>query len=316
MENRASVLVTGATGFVGRNLYKHLMNCCAFKVRGTARSSGSNDPSIFCGMAIKSDSDWTEALKGVDVVVHVAAKAHIELSDSSDQLEEFQEVNVTGTVNLAEQAAQAGVKRFIFISSIGVNGQKSHQPIKASDSVAPSGYYAKSKWEAEQGLVQISKTTGLEIVIIRPPLVYGPGAPGNFGRLVRLVESGLPIPLGAVRNKRTIIGIDNLVSLIEACIDHPSAGNKVFLAGDGDDVSTPELLRLVARAMGKPSRVIPVPLWLLRLALMLIGKRNVADKLTDSLQIDISSTREVLGWSPVVTVNDGLRRCFIDGEVT
>ena len=296
MDNRVGVLVTGATGFVGRNLCKHLVTCSKFEVRGTTRSLNFEDPTV-------------------NVVVHLAAKAHVELSDSDEQLESIREVNVAGAVNLAVQAAQAGVKRFIFISSIGVNGQSSHQPIVVSDRVAPFSHYAQSKWEAEQGLIRIGEVTGMEIVIIRPPLVYGIGAPGNFRRLVKLVESGLPLPLASVRNKRTMVSIDNLVSLIELCIDHPSAANRVFLAGDGEDVSTPELLRLVAGAMGKPSRLVSVPPWILRLTLTLIGKKKLADKLMNSLQIDISSTREVLGWSPALSVREGLKRCFMDGEV-
>ncbi len=223
---------------------------------------------------------------------------------------DYQRVNVSGTLKLAQQAAHAGVRRFIFISSIGVNGNVSKRPFSADGHPHPAEAYAQSKWQAEQALWEIQKQTGMEVVIIRPPLVYGPDAPGNFGSLVRWVEKGVPLPLGAIHNKRSLVGIDNLVDLIIRCIDHPAAANQVFLAGDGEDLSTTELLRGVGKAMGKPARLIPVPAGLLQFGATLLGKKAMAQRLLGSLQVDISKTCELLDWKPPYTVEEGLRRCF------
>jgi len=228
----------------------------------------------------------------------------------ADPLAEYRRVNVDGALNLARQAATAGVKRFIFISSIGVNGNINTRPFTEGDTPNPAELYAQSKWEAEQGLWEIQRETGMELVIIRPPLVYGPNAPGNFGSLMRWVEKGVPLPLGAIHNQRSLVALDNLVDLIIACIDHPAAANQVFLAGDGQDLSTTELLRGVARAMGKSSRLIPVPSSLLMLGATLLGKKAVAQRLLGSLRVDISKARNVLGWEPPISVEEGLRRCF------
>jgi nucleoside-diphosphate-sugar epimerase len=202
------------------------------------------------------------------------------------------------------------VKRFLFISSIGVNGNINTRPFTEDDEPNPAEPYALSKWEAEQGLWEIQRETGMEVVIIRPPLVYGPNAPGNFGSLMRWVEKGLPLPLGAIDNQRSLVALDNLVDLIITCIDHPAAANQVFLAGDGEDLSTTELLRGVARAMGKSAHLIPVPPSLLMLGATLLGKKAVAQRLLGSLQVDISKARRLLGWQPPVSVEEGLRRCF------
>lgn len=223
---------------------------------------------------------------------------------------EYQRVNVEGTVRLARQAAAAGVKRFIFVSSIGVNGNASTRPFSAEDEPRPAEPYARSKWEAERELLKIHEETGMELVIIRPPLVYGPNAPGNFGSLVRWIEKGIPLPLGAIDNKRSLVGIDNLVDLIVCCIDHPAAANQTFLAGDGEDISTTELLRGVGTAMRKPARLIPVPAALLYVGATLLGRRAMAQRLLGSLQVDIGKTRKLLGWQPPYTVAEGLRRCF------
>tara|TARA_Y100000758_G_scaffold276990_1_gene222126 strand:- start:2396 stop:3109 length:714 start_codon:yes stop_codon:yes gene_type:complete len=230
--------------------------------------------------------------------------------EMADPLAEYRRVNVDGTLNLARQAAAAGVKRFVFISSIGVNGNVNTHPFTADDLPNPAEHYALSKWEAEQGLWQMQQETGMEVVIIRPPLVYGPGAPGNFGSLVRWVERGVPLPLGAVHNSRALVGIDNLVDLIVRCIDHPSAANQVFLAGDGEDLSTTGLLRGVAKAMGKRGILLPVPAGLLLFGATLLGRKAMAQRLLGSLQVDISKTCELLDWQPPYTVEEGLRRCF------
>lgn len=227
-----------------------------------------------------------------------------------EPIAEYRRINTNVTLELAKKAAQAGIKRFIFISSIGVNGNVNIRPFTAEDQPNPAEPYALSKWEAEQGLWQIQQETGMDVVIIRPPLVYGPGAPGNFGSLVRWVKKGVPLPLGAIHNKRSLVGIDNLVDLIIRCIDHPAAANQVFLAGDGEDLSTTELLRGVGEAMGKPARLIPVPAGLLQLGATLLGKKAMAQRLLGSLQVDISKTCEMLDWKPPYTVQEGLRRCF------
>jgi len=230
--------------------------------------------------------------------------------EAADPLVEYRRVNLEGTLNMARQAAAAGVRRFIFISSIGVNGNINIRPFRITDQPNPAEPYAQSKWEAEQGLMQLAAETGMEIVIIRPPLVYGPCAPGNFGSLVHWIEKGVPLPLGAIHNKRSLIGIDNLVDLIIRCIDHPAAANQVFLAGDGEDLSTTELLRGVGKAMGKPARLIPVPAGVLQLGATLLGRKAMAQRLLGSLQVDISKTCELLDWKPPYTVEEGLRRCF------
>jgi nucleoside-diphosphate-sugar epimerase len=258
------------------------------------------------------DTDWSTALTNQQVVIHAAARAHIMKDEVADPLAEYRRVNVDGTLNLARQAAAAGVKRFIFISSIKVNGEQTPlgQPFTADDTPAPEDAYGMSKWEAEQGLQQLASETGMEVVIIRPPLVYGPGVKGNFASMTKLVAKGLPLPLGAIHNQRSLVALDNLVDLIITCIDHPAAANQVFLAGDGQDLSTTELLRAVARAMGKPSRLIPVPSSLLMLGATLLGKKAVAQRLLGSLQVDIAKARNLLGWEPPVSVEEGLKRCF------
>jgi len=230
----------------------------------------------------------------------------------TDPLAEYRRVNVDGTLNLARYAVEAGVKRFVFISSIKVNGEQiaPGRPFTCDDTPTPKDPYAISKLEAEQGLQQIALETGMEVVIIRPPLVYGPGVKGNFASMIKLVEKGLPLPFGAIDNRRSLVGLDNLVDLIITCIDHPNAANQVFLVSDGEDLSTSGLLRRVAKAMGKPSRLIPVPAGLLQLGATVLGKKAIGQRLLGSLQVDISSTRERLDWTPPVSVDEGLRRCF------
>ncbi|QGG80629.1 NAD-dependent epimerase/dehydratase family protein [Litorivicinus lipolyticus] len=305
-----NVLITGANGFVGRYLCNDLSE--HFKLRCSVRNSVAVGDGMFAVGDIDGSTDWSGALAEVDAVVHTAARTHIMDELSSDPLAKYRRVNVDGTLNLARQAAEAGVKRFIFISSIKVNGEQTPlgQPFTAEDTPAPEDAYGISKWEAEQGLHQLACETGMEVVIIRPPLVYGPGVKGNFSSMIKLVAKGLPLPLGAINNQRSLVAIDNLVDLIITCISHSAAANQVFLAGDGQDLSTTELLRGVARAMGKPSRLIPVPASLLMLAATLLGKKSVAQRLLGSLQVDISKARHLLGWEPPITVEEGLRRCF------
>lgn len=266
--------------------------------------------------SISGNSCWANLVHEVDTVIHCAARAHVMNDHSIDPLKAFQEINVGGTLNLARQAALQGVRRFIFISSIKVNGESTafERPYHADNVPAPEDPYGLSKLEAEQGLQQLSAATGLEVVIIRPPLVYGRGVKGNFASLIKLIEMGVPLPLGAIHNKRSLVGIDNLVDLIIRCIDHPAAANQVFLAGDGEDLSTTQLLRGVAKAMGRPSRLIPAPVSLLQLGASLLGKKALAQRLLGTLQVDITKTRELLDWTPPVSVDEGLKRCFSVGR--
>lgn len=308
-----NVLLTGASGFLGRGLVAQLSQhaSIALILALRSRSSDSELPVHVVG-GLSADTDWTQAVAGQQVVIHAAARAHIMKDEVADPLAEYRRVNVEGTLNLARQAAVAGVKRFIFISSIKVNGESTSlgKPFLASDVPAPEDPYGLSKMEAEQGLLQLADETGIELVIIRPPLVYGPGVKGNFASMIKLVEKGLPLPLGAIHNRRSLVGIDNLVDLIVRCVDHPGAANRVFLAGDGEDLSTTELLRAVGRAMGRPTRLIPVPVAVLQWGATLLGKKAMAQRLLGSLQVDISQTCELLDWKPPYTMEEGLRHCF------
>lgn len=310
MSNTLNVLVTGANGFVGRPLISKVSSASKFSVYGAVRS-GRQEGNFVVGN-LDGASVWKQALNGKNVVIHTAARAHIMKDEVSDPLAEYRKVNVEGTLNLARQAAMAGVKRFVFISSIKVNGEQTplNQPFSSEDSPAPEDAYGISKMEAEQGLQALALETGMEVVIIRPPLVYGPGVKGNFASMMKLVEKGLPLPLGAIHNKRSLVALHNLVDLIATCIDHPTAANQVFLAGDGEDISTTQLLRGVGKAMGKPARLIPVPSSLLMLGSSLLGKKAVAQRLLGSLQVDISKAQNLLGWQPPLTVEQGLKRCF------
>lgn len=305
-------VVTGANGFVGSVIVREFQQRDDFKVLGLCRTIPAKAEPVLAAVGDLAEADLTSVLHAADVVIHAAARAHVMKDEVADPLAEYRRVNVEGTLNLARQAAVAAVKRFVFISSIKVNGEATvnGKAFAADDKSAPEDAYGLSKLEAEQGLIQLGAETGMEIVIIRPPLVYGPGAKGNFTSMLKLVEKGLPLPLGAIRNKRSLVGIDNLVDLIIRCIDHPAAANQVFLAGDGEDLSTTELLRGVGKAMGKPARLIPVPAGLLQFGATLLGKKAMARRLLSSLQVDISKTCELLDWKPPYTVEEGLRRCF------
>ncbi|MBB3590245.1 UDP-glucose 4-epimerase [Rhizobium sp. BK529] len=258
-------------------------------------------------VAITPETDWSEALKSVDVVVHLAARAHVLKDDSADPLAVFRSENTASALNLAEQAAKAGVKRLVFISSIGVNGMQSIRPFRHDDPPAPTEPYAISKHESEIALKAVAGRTRMELVIIRPPLVYGPNAPGNFARLVNLVLKRLPLPLGSVRNRRTLVALANLVDLIALCMRHPAAAGEVFLAGDAEDLSTPDLIRAIADGLGIKPALYPFPVSILRGALAIAGKQDLFDRLCGSLQVDISHARDVLGWSPAITPREGLR---------
>jgi len=310
-----NILITGANGFVGSYLAKKLSYVPELKLTLAARvASPAQWGKSFKVNQIDSNTEWSEAVIGCQYVIHTAARAHIMKDEAADPLTEYRRVNVDGTLNLARQAAKAGVRRFIFISSIKVNGEQTSfgRPFTAEDIPVPVDAYGISKYEAERGLLKISADTGLEVVIIRPPLVYGPGVKGNFSSMMRVVKKGYPLPLGSINNKRSLVALDNLVDLIITCINHPAAANQVFLAGDGEDLSTTELLRGVAKAAGVSSRLIPVPVSVLRFVASLLGKKEVSQRLLGSLQVDISKTRDLLGWTPPLSVEEGLRHCLVD----
>lgn len=303
------VLVTGATGFVGAAVMKILRSHDGIDPIGLARSTYSSAPGDIraCG-DLDQVEDWGRLLANVNAVLHCAARAHVLREEAVEPLAAFRRSNVEPTLKLARQAAGAGVRRFVFVSSIGVLGRAQEHPFSAMDEAHPEDPYAISKWEAERGLWAVARETGLEVVVVRPPLVYGPGAPGNFGRLLKWVANGVPLPLGSVDNRRSLIGLDNLVDLLVTCLDHPAAANQVFLAGDGEDLSTTELLRSLAAALGRHSRLIPVSPRVLRIGARLVGMSATAGRLLDSLQVDISHTHKTLGWTPPVGVTEGLRR--------
>lgn len=304
------VLLTGATGFVGAQVL-NVLTQRNYYVSVLGRSKPIKADKYYAA-SLNGHSDYSQSLEGIDVLIHVAARAHVMNEKLDDPLAEYREVNSYATLNLARQAATAGVKRFIFISSIKVNGEGTlpGKPYTPFDQVDASDPYGISKAEAEQALQELAAETGMEVVIIRPPLVYGPGVKANFAAMLKLAKRNLPLPLGAIHNRRSMVALDNLVDLIVTCIDHPKATNQTFLVSDDQDVSTTELLQMMTRAAGKRPVLIPVPMSWLRLAGKLTGKTAVIDRLCGNLQVDISYTKQTLGWKPPITVEEGIRRCF------
>lgn len=313
-----SVMLTGANGFVGRALTTQLL-LRGYDIVAPLRQTKEfeQQPSITVQKISEFDKAQLTTLDftGVSCVIHLAARAHVLADYSTDPLALFRKVNTEATITLARLAAAAGVKRFIFLSSIGVNGITSNKPFSELDEPAPLEDYAISKLEAEIGLRLISAETGMEVVIIRPPLVYGPAAPGNFGKLAKFTQRKLPLPLGAVKNKRSLIALDNLIDLISTCIEHPRASNQTFLVSDDHDVSTTELLQMMILATGNTPILIPVPVSWLKLAGKLLGKQAVVDRLCGNLQVDITHTKETLNWTPPITIEEGIRRCFVKEDL-
>jgi nucleoside-diphosphate-sugar epimerase len=310
-----TVLVTGSNGFVGRAVVSTLISG-GVPTRATVRDGRRRvlaGAQIYSGLDLEEVSGWSEALRGVDVIIHCAGRAHIAHEPRSTSLDQFRRVNVEGTRLLASRAAEFGVKRMILISSIGVNGSVTlGTPFTADDPVAPDSAYSRSKWESEIALREVSKGTGLESVIVRPPMVYGSEAPGNFGRLLRAVNHGIPLPFGAIENRRSLVALENLVHLLMVCVNHPAAAGETFLVSDDDDLSTPDLLRRMASALGRSLWLPRVPAPLIIAGARVLGHESSAVSVCASLQVSIAKTRTLLGWTPVVSVDDALRRSVLD----
>ncbi len=310
-------MVSGAAGLVGSAVIKRLLAMGDTNVLAGSRRAALAWPAGVTHLLLPDLSELNNEaipLVGVDAVIHAAARVHIMNDKSASPLVEFRKVNAEGTINLARQAAADGVRRFIFISSIKVNGELSEEdkPFTADDEPKPVDPYGISKLEAEQGLLALAAETGMEVVIIRPVLVYGPGVKANFRSMMDWLSKRIPLPLGAIHNKRSLVAVDNLVDLIVTCLEHPAAANRVFLVSDGEDLSTTELLRRMGAALNKPACLLPVPAAWLCGAARLFGQEAIAQRLCGSLQVDIGQTRRVLGWTPPVTVDEALRKTARD----
>lgn len=309
-----TILLTGASGFVGKAVLKNAQKR-ELKIRPVFRSmdSASGHSDVVLISDLNENVDWSQALKGVDVVLHLAARAHVMNEELSDPISEYRRVNVYGTLNLARQAAAGGVRRFIFISSVKVNGESTEpsHPFTADDTPAPEDDYGQSKAEAEALLKQLAERSGMELTIIRPPLVYGRGVKGNFASLINLVRSGIPLPFGdVINNKRSLVGLDNLVDLILICVHHTNAANQTFLISDGEEVSTAELISMIGAALGQKTRLYRIPIRLISLIASLVGRKETSKRLIGSLQVDITKTCQLLDWKPSVSLVDGLRRAM------
>lgn len=299
------ILVTGASGFIGKSLVTELLSQ-GHSVCAGLRTPISGAKSVVVG-DIDGSTNWDEALEGMDAVIHLAARVHILTEYSKTPLAEFRKVNVEGTRQLAESAAKVGIKRFLLVSSIGVNGSHTILPYTELDSPNPKGTYGFSKFEAEQALHKVSAETGMELVIVRPPLVYGTGVKGNFAQMIKVLAYGLPLPLASVKNLRSLIYVENLVDALILCATHPAAAGQTYLVSDGQDISIPDLLRKLSSAMGRSTWLFICPLALMRLVGRLLGKSDQIDKLVGSLQVDSSKIRHELGWKPPFTLDEGLK---------
>jgi len=310
------VVVTGANGFIGAALADSL-RAKGYEVSGTVRDAAEVDGSgvrLVSVGDIGPDTDWHDALLNQDIVVHTAARVHRMVEAGEDVLSEYRYVNTLGTATLAQQAASMGIKRFVFLSSIKVNGEFTviGGPFKAEDVPAPMDPYGISKSEAETELFRVSAATGMEVVVVRPPLVYGPGVKANFRSMMAWLNKGIPLPLGAIRNKRSMIALGNLIDFLSLCLEHPAAANQVFLASDGEDLSTTDLLKRLGKALNRRPILLPVPEALLTLCATMAGKASVAHKLCRSLQVDIEKNKTLLGWVPPVSVDSALRSTVFD----
>lgn len=303
------ILVTGANGFVGQALCKRLLDS-GLHVRGAVRRENAAlphgvEPAIVGD--IDGNTDWSGALRGIDCITHLAARVHVMHETSLDPLTEFRRVNVAGTQHLANSAANSGVKRLVYVSSIKVNGEATlDAPFSEKDEPNPQDPYGISKWEAEQALQRISQSTCLEIAIVRPPLVYGPGVGGNFVRMLGWIKKGIPLPFASINNRRSMIYVENLADALVLCATHPDAKNETFLVSDGKCISTPDLIRMLSQRMGRKSGIFPFPVTLLQLLGNLTGKSAEIERLTGSLEIDPSKIRDKFDWKPPHSLEDGL----------
>lgn len=307
------VLVTGATGFVGRALCAHLQQQgCEVHAAVRGLADGLHANRVVTIAALDQSVDWAPALVGIDVVVHLAARVHVMHDTAADPELEFRKANVDATLHLARQAAKAGVKRMVFLSSVKANGESTlpGQAFKESDPPNPQDAYGRSKWEAEQGLRQIASETGLQVVIIRSPLVYGSGVKANFASLMRLVARGWPLPLGGIHNRRSLVGLGNLVDFVATCASHPQAADQTFLVSDGNDLSTTELVRAMAQAARAPTLLLPVPARWLMWAGTCLGQSAAMHRLCDNLQVDISKARTLLDWVPPYPVSVEMEQAY------
>lgn len=303
------VMVTGANGFVGQALCAAL-EAAGYRVRKTVRHDQQKQMNGECVEVgeVGATTDWRTALAGMDAVVHLAARVHVMKDEAKDPLEAFRAVNMRGTENLARAAAESGVRRFVYLSSIKVNGEYTrHKPLSEDDLPHPETPYALSKLEAEQALHHIAAETGMEIVILRPPLVYGPGVKANFLRLLKWVDRGLPLPLASVENRRSLIYLANLVDAISTCLSHPAATGKTYMVSDAEETSTTELINRLAKTLGRPARLFSFPALMLHLLASFVGKQDEVERLLDSLEIDSSKIRRELNWSPPYSMNHGLQ---------
>lgn len=304
------ILITGANGFIGKRLCADLCHD-GYYVRAAMRSANSAIAASETVVidSIADETDWSIALQEIDVVIHLAARVHVMKNDGIDSGKEYRKVNVEGTLNLAQQASKLGVHRFIFLSSIKVNGEQTTKdcPFTEHDLPNPKDGYSLSKLLAEEGLFNIARESDMEIVVIRPPLVYGPGVKANFANMMQVLQRGIPLPFGAIHNQRSLIYLGNLVSLVNRCIHHPGAANQLFFASDGTDLSTTELLRACAAALGVKARLLPMPeIWIMFVS-KLLGKQLEAQRLCGSLQVNITKARTNLNWEPPVSVTEGLK---------
>ncbi len=308
-----NILVTGSSGFVGRSLVATLTKDVEHQVGALVRSMPAKLLERIYYHPLVDFSEITPehaALKDVQVVIHLASRVHVMNDTESDPLAAFITVNVGHTLKLARSAASAGVQRFIFVSSVKVNGEGTApgRPYRETDTPQPVDFYGISKLQAEEGLRLLASETGMEVVIIRPVLVYGPGVKANFASMMSWLRKGVPLPFGAIRNQRSLVALDNLVDLLLTCIDHPAAANQTFLVSDGEDVSTTMLLRKLAMALHCPARLLPVPEWLLAAGASLLGKKALSQRLCGSLQVDTTKAESLLGWHPVLTLDQALRK--------
>lgn len=307
------VLLTGASGFVGRAVQARLLADGLHRLRCAQRKA----PVVplagveYClAPSLEAEADWSQALADVDAVIHCAARVHVMHEQAADPLAEFRRANVEGTLRLAQQAVAAGVRRFVFVSSIKVNGEQTlpGQAYRADDVSGATDPYGISKREAEDELLALAAETGLEVVIVRPPLIYGPGVKANFLSMMRWLQRGVPLPFGAIGNRRSLVALDNLVDLLVVCLTHPAASGQRFLVCDGEDLSTTELLRRLSAALGRSARLLPVPQALIEWAAILLGRRQLNQRLCGSLQINMDKTRERLGWAPPLSVDQALAK--------